>query len=139
MLVMNHTLDDAEIKLLPTINHHLVTVAPDKTLTLIGAELVLDETAGPYSNVSSGAGDVLYLWAGTRITTETPSNQIFGVGGKTIARMNSRNGNGFAVALTLRQGGNLEIRCSNTDGNFTGGNAANKLRVFTYYNLLLTG
>jgi len=139
MLVVDHTLTDAQIKALPTTPVLIVPGNPHKAIVLHAAELILNDTAGAYTNVSTGAADVLSLHAGLRVSSELPNDELLGFATKQIGHINARDAAPYACALSTRKGQDLELLCVNTDGDFTGGHADNYLRVIAYFNLIITG
>jgi hypothetical protein len=153
------TLTDAQIKALPTTPITLVSApGSGKRIKVIGAALRVDSTAGAYTNIDAtySAIAVYYLgdfsqWATAGVvddSTATPSlarrttlSGGTGIGSADLPPYVDIFTQGWTVPNIVGSGVSenkaLAIAADNDGtGNFTGGNAANTLRVDVTYLVL---
>lgn len=134
-------LDNDQIKVLPTIPVEVVPSPGDgKRNSILFILLILDASAGAYTNVDAGGiVSVPYIDAGAPFAagSEAHSANIFtdnDVNRPLLQLGAFFETPGYEYAYTANKA--LGVKVSNgVAGNFTGGNAANTLKIITYYTI----
>lgn len=141
------TLTDAQIKALPTTPLTIVPAVAGKIIVPIQVALQLDASAGAYTNISAGNANYIHWDIGGVFSNLTRNDLFLNTATKRYAPLttrvlndaipnavlelyNQRVGEGSVVAAPL------ELKSLNAAGAFTGGNAANTLKVTTFYELV---
>lgn len=145
------TLTDAQIKALPTTPIQ-VADAPgaDKFISLIHAVIILDNVNGGYGNIAGGTSTLVSFGVGELVALQTasslyvesdmgdfefPSSSPFPIMFSAPANI----GTGLFAAAGPADSNSVNnkplyiLGANGVNGNFTGGNAANTLKVTVYY------
>ncbi len=147
------TLTDAQIKALPTTGVDVLeALGADSRYVIIGGAVVADFTGGGYANVDATEGNGFYIASGVAISGIVPLNSYFSenylaytaqpftfeILPRIIANVGLGDGNMpnlttfdaiFNQPLTIKYD-------NNGAGNFTGGNAANSLKLVILYKVI---
>jgi len=141
------TLTDAQIKALPTTAVTIVPLTAGKIIVPLAVLLQVDHTAAAYTNISAGVGNYISARFGGWDSPRIPNDNLLTPAGKrtTFLPLHLYIDAVPPTVIALRtysyldgdlEGSALEIRCTNALGNFTGGNAANSMKVTVYYQLI---
>jgi len=141
------TLTNAQIQALPTTAITIVPAVAGKLIVPVMVILQLDATSAAYGNISAGAGNHLYCNCAARQTIAQRNDAFLNAALKRTCYLPSRvaldavpptNAEQFHGASNDPdlEGTDLTLNCVNAAGNFTLGNAANTLKVTTYYQLI---
>jgi hypothetical protein len=142
------TLTDAEIKALPTTYKQIVPApGAGKMLNFISSIINLDATAGAYTNIITdgllfvGHDDYLSEASCFANMPTGASKNISSLTASTISNSTYAGYLGYAIAVinnysfTDLENKPLKLHAINTEGDFTGGNAANTLQITVYYTI----
>lgn len=142
-------LSDSQIKALPTTPVEVIS-APglNKFISLVQGIAILDNMAGGYSNIAGGTITVMFFTVGAQVASnlyvesdmgdlEFPGSSPFPL----IFSPSASIGTGLFAAAGPTDANSvnnqsLYITAANGGSNFTGGNAANTLKVIVYYTVI---
>lgn len=145
------TLTDAQIKALPTAPHPIIVASPgeNKVLLFMGGFLVLNTTAGAYTNVDTesnaiyigyGADAISYCSTHSIMPTGAGGSNIFGGVFNQGAVVDIRpdwedmtRSLEWMTGLDNMKNQPLTIIGYNNTGDLTGGNPANTMKIIIYY------
>jgi len=141
------TLTNAQIQALPTTAITIVPAVAGKLIVPVIVVLQLDAAAAAYGNISAGSGNHLYCNCAARQTCAQRNDAFLNAAVKRTCYLPARvaldavpptNAEQFHGASNDAdiEGTDLTLNCVNAAGNFTLGNAANTLKVTTYYQLI---
>lgn len=147
MLTKTTLLTDAQIKALPTTPATIVPGVPAKIIVPFLTTLQLDATAGAYTNLGTTTNDIIMCAGYTQRSNLVRNDLLLGTAAKRAADLSPRTQIDAKPPTSLdlytapfnpseEIGTALILYCDNTPGNFTGGNAANSMKVTVYYQLL---
>jgi hypothetical protein len=147
MLTKEVTLTDADIKALPTTPFEIVAAVAGKIILPLFLVLQVDTSAGAYTNITAGVGQFIRGIVGTDMTARALNSGTLGAAAQVLANLPSIQEadatpptvNRFYAVLkdpAALTNVALELKSDNAAGNFTGGNAANTMKVRAYYQLV---
>lgn len=126
------TLTDAQIKALPTTPIQIVaTPGAGKYIKYLGSALVLDVTAGIYTNLNTSSMNIRRVGQNP-LTVDFSGSYLEDNSNIWVYQDTSVNDDGVPVPIAELENLAIEISSQNT-GNLTGGNAANTLKITVYY------
>lgn len=130
------TLTDAQIKALPTTIPDVVPAQAGKILRFLSAHLLWDSRAGAYTNLDNDLYMVFRYSAGDTVSEAAFVGGLLETSDKTSSDVTAKAaGNESLLAGTENRA--LQLHVNNAaSGNFTGGNAANTLKVTVLYTII---
>lgn len=134
VLTATVTIADTDIKLLPTVAIQIIPApGADRVIEIIGATFVLDAAAGAYTNVDAGA--VMGLITSSVVgITDRVTDGFFTAASKKAVQVTGGSIDTDGAAYSSYANRAIQVSVNNAAaGNFTGGNAANTLKVRVTY------